>query len=69
MSEAQTRFDGMSEEDRAEANRLLAMAVESQTRFWEDVGDLEKFLGVDIDSTLDLRDQTILSLLENAEAE
>jgi hypothetical protein len=46
---------------------LLDEAREAQTKFWDIIGALEEALGVSIDSTSDLHNETIESLIENGE--
>jgi hypothetical protein len=46
------------------AQELLSECSELQSRFWEVLSKLEEALGVDIDSTCDLENQTVDSLLE-----
>ena len=51
------------------AEALLANAARLQTEFWDAIGDLEKELGIEIDSSNDLQGVTVEDLLEETEDE
>ena len=53
----------LSTRRREQAEDALAAARVAQTEFWISLGDLESCLGVELDSTVDLRDTELDFLL------
>ncbi|HTB96248.1 MAG TPA: hypothetical protein VK716_04520 [Terracidiphilus sp.] len=48
----------------AQAEYLLQLARAAQAEFWRSLLDFESFVGVEIESTIDLRDATLEHLLD-----
>lgn len=53
----------ISERRRKEAEDLLDLARVAQAEFWRSLSPLEASLGVEIESTVDLRDASVDTLL------
>jgi len=53
----------LSMKRREEAEDLLEASRVAQTEFWRSLSDLESCLGIEIESTIDLRDVKIEDLL------
>lgn len=53
----------ISRKNREDAEDLLDLARVAQAEFWRSLSPLETHLGIEIDSTIDLRDADIEALL------